>query len=75
MTTELQGVAQAFLEIQVARHEADHNPAAWFTRQDVLTQVAQTEQAFRDWEVAAAGIHWLIFLLLMLTGDSVIRDR
>ncbi|MDQ2730308.1 MAG: hypothetical protein M3Y56_01500 [Armatimonadota bacterium] len=72
---ELQHVARVFLELQQARHDADYDPAARFTRQDVLSIVALTEQAFRDWEVAAADPFRPIFLLLMLTGDSVIRDR
>lgn len=72
---ELQGVAQAFLELQEARHDADYNSAARYSRQEVLTLVSQTERAFRDWSDAAADPFRPIFLLLMLTGDSVIKDR
>ncbi len=71
----LQSVARAFLDLQQARHEADYDPSKRFTRQGVLTQISQVEQAFIDWEATLADPFRPAFLLLILTGDSVIKDR
>ncbi|WP_437837184.1 hypothetical protein [Sorangium sp. So ce1153] len=71
----LQGVARAFLDLQQARHDADYDPSKRFTRQGVLTHVGQAEQAFKDWDVAISDPFRPVFLLLMLTGDAVIKDR
>ncbi len=42
-------VADAFIELQEARHDADYNRARRFTRQETLDFVDQADQAFRDW--------------------------
>jgi hypothetical protein len=74
-STALQSVARAFLDLQQARHDADYDHSKRFTRQGVLTHIAQAEQAFKDWEAAIADPFRPVFLLLMLTGDGVIKDR
>jgi hypothetical protein len=74
-STSLQGVARAFLDLQQARHDADYDPSKRFTRQGVLIQVDQAEQAFKDWESASADPFRPVFMLLMLTGEGVIKDR
>ncbi len=57
------------------RMAADYDPSKNFTRQGVLTQVDQAEQAFKDWEIASADPFRPVFLLLLLIGDEVIKDR
>jgi len=47
---ELKDVAQAFVDLQEARHNADYDLAAHFTRGDTLVLVGRAAQAFRDWE-------------------------
>lgn len=71
----LQSVARAFLDLQQARHEADYDSSKRFIRHGVLAQVALAEQAFKDWEIASSDPFRPVFLLLMLTGDGVIKDR
>lgn len=47
---ELSGVAQAFLDLQKARHDADYATHRSWTRTETLTEVERAEQAFSDWE-------------------------
>ena len=64
---ELKRLAQAFVELQQARHEADYDLTRAFTRRDALDFVDRTEQAFKDWrtvEGTPAGDAFLIALLL-----------
>lgn len=49
---EVRRVAQAFVDLQQARHEADYNLAKLHTRTDALTLVAQARAAFTDWGTA-----------------------
>ena len=46
---ELIAVADAFVDLQQARHEADYNRARRFTRSEALDQVDLAERAFADW--------------------------
>jgi len=46
---KLINVAEAFVDLQQARHDADYNTAQRFSRQDVLDLVDQADQAFADW--------------------------
>lgn len=71
----LQSVARVFLELQQARHDADYDPAKRFTRQGVLNLVDLVEQAFRDWDAASSDPFRPVFLLLLLTGEGVIKER
>jgi hypothetical protein len=42
-------VAEAFVDLQEARHEADYNASAKFTRQDVITTINTARDAFQAW--------------------------
>jgi hypothetical protein len=75
LSAELQNVARAFLDLQQARHDADYDMSKWLTRQDALLLIERGEQAFADWEAAAADPFRPVFMLMLLTGESVIRDR
>jgi hypothetical protein len=46
----LQGVAQAFVDLQQARHEADYNLTLRLNREETLTLVRRARQAVADWE-------------------------
>jgi hypothetical protein len=46
----LKNVAQTFVDLQEARHEADYNLATTMSRHTTLTLVQRTRQAFTDWE-------------------------
>lgn len=45
----LKDVAQAFVDLQEARHNADYDLATRFTRREALDLVERAAQAFRDW--------------------------
>jgi uncharacterized protein (UPF0332 family) len=47
---ELQHVAEVFVELQEARHEADYNLDRTFIRGNARYLVDRAEQAFRAWE-------------------------
>jgi hypothetical protein len=47
---ELKDVAQAFVDLQEARHNADYDLAARFTRRDALVLGGRAAKAFRDWK-------------------------
>ena len=43
---ELISVAQTFVDLQDARHKADYDPLALFSRTDVVTKVLEVERSF-----------------------------
>lgn len=47
---ELSGVAEAFIALQRARHDADYATHRNWTRTMALSEVERAEQAFLDWE-------------------------
>jgi len=76
VSQELQDVARAFQTLQQARHEADYDMSSRrFTRQSAQQLVEQAEQAFADWQTATVDPWRPLLMLLMLTGDSVIKTR
>lgn len=48
--SELKEVAQAFVDLQQARHEADYDTARRFTRAEANDLVDQCDQAFTNWQ-------------------------
>lgn len=50
VSAELSRVAQAFLDLQKMRHDADYATHIKWTRTMALTEVERAEQAFSDWE-------------------------
>lgn len=55
-------VANALIELQEARHEADYNRARRFTREETLDFVDQADQAFRDWSRVRVALQADTFL-------------
>ncbi len=75
VSPELQQVARSFTALQSARHAADYDPTRRYRRQMALALVERAEKAFVDWESAGTDPLRQVFLLLMLTGDTIIKDR
>ena len=46
----LQRVAQAFVDLQKARHDADYGTHKAWTRTEAVAEVERAEEAFRDWD-------------------------
>lgn len=59
-------VAQAFVDLQQARHEADYNLARTFGRSEVQTLVNQAEQAFADWGTIRGQPDARLYLVCLL---------
>jgi len=47
---EIKQVADAFVSLQQARHDADYNVLKSFTRQEALGHVTLAQRAFSDWD-------------------------
>jgi hypothetical protein len=63
---ELRRVANAFVELQDARHDADYDLGTTFTRLDVLQKVRLAEEAFADWDVVRSQPNSSVFLGALL---------
>jgi hypothetical protein len=48
---ELKAVARAFMDLQVARHDADYATHLGWTRTQAITEVERAEKAFESWGV------------------------
>jgi hypothetical protein len=71
LQVELTRVAEAFVDLQQARHEADYDTAQRFTRREVLDLVEQAEQAFQDWHVVRNSLQADTFLVGLLAYKSM----
>jgi len=45
-----QDIANLFIELQIARHDADYNPLHRLTRSDVKTAITRAEDTIRDFK-------------------------
>ena len=64
--SELKEVAQAFVDLQQARHEADYDTARRFTRAEANDLVDQCDQAFTNWHMVrntSSGEAFMVGLL------------
>ena len=59
-------IADAFVELQEARHSADYDVSDTFTKPDVLAKIALAEQAFLDWEKVRGTPNANVFLAALL---------
>lgn len=70
---KLQDVARAFRDLQQARHEADYDMSSRrFTRQSTQKLIEQAAQFFTDWDDAASDPWRPMFMLFLLTSDSIV---
>lgn len=67
---QLSGVAQAFADLQQARHEADYNLAKSFTRSEALALISQADQAFRDWATVRKTDWARVYLACFMLWDK-----
>ena len=69
LSADIRLVAQACSQIQQARHQADYDTTARFTRQDVLLLVRNAAQTFAIWRRIRSTEEARAFLLLLLVTD------
>ena len=72
---ELQNVAQAFVVLQQARHDADYNLAKKFTRSDAASFVEQAKNAFEAWNTVRRHDLAKIYLACFLIWDKWNKTR
>jgi hypothetical protein len=63
---KLRSIADAFIALQQARHEADYDVTKRWTRLEALEHISLTEQAFRDWAVVRSIPEADAFLVALL---------
>lgn len=69
--TELKEVAQTFVDLQQARHEADYDTARRFTRAEAVDLVDQCDQAFSNWQAVRGTTSAEVFMVGLLAHDSM----
>lgn len=69
----LKDVAEAFVELQQARHEADYDSFRTFTRAEALDLVDLAEQAFTNWRAIRRTIPADVFLAALLAQRGMCR--
>ncbi len=62
-------IASAFVALQEARHTADYDVAATFSRLDVLQKVRLARRAFRDWRIVRGRRNAKVFLAALLLQE------
>ena len=65
---DLVSVAQAFIDLQPARHAADYDTTAAFNRPDTLAFVRQVGRAFAAWDRVKGEPVATVFLVSLLLG-------
>jgi hypothetical protein len=70
---EIQRIADAFVQLQEARHKADYNVRDPVTSVEAQTSVQMARDAFGDWETISANAASDAFLTELLVGG--IKDR
>ncbi|HXE55595.1 MAG TPA: hypothetical protein VN541_21405 [Tepidisphaeraceae bacterium] len=73
MPTELRQIADAFVQLQEARHRADCNVKDPVTPSDAQASVQMARKAFTDWAAVSANVASDVFLTELLVGG--IKDR
>ena len=66
VSTDLIVVAQAFIALQEARHIADYDVSATFTRVEVQERLGRAELAFQAWARIRGTPNANVFLAAML---------
>jgi hypothetical protein len=67
---DLREVAQAFVDLQEARYEADYDLAHRFSRSEARALVDQAERAFAAWQRVRGVHHAKVFLASLLLWRS-----
>lgn len=66
LASDLKNVAETFVTLQEARHQADYDLSTKFSRIDVVGYIDITEIAFADWTTAKTTANAKIFLMDLL---------
>jgi len=66
ISPDIMKVAETFVELQDARHEADYDHTRGWTRQEALDLIRRTEEAFAAWERAKKGRDACSYLVALL---------
>ncbi|MGC1399478.1 MAG: hypothetical protein WA827_13070 [Candidatus Binatus sp.] len=66
---EFKRIANAFVELQEARHTADYDAGALFDRNDVLQKIDLAERAFSDWNIIKSKPNANVFLAALLLNS------
>jgi len=64
--SELSLIADAFVELQEARHDADYDTTQVFARADTLEKVEQANEAFAAWKLVRNEPNATAFLAALL---------
>ena len=67
---DLKAVAEAFIELQQRRHEADYNVSHTFSRPTTLALVQQIRAAFEAWQRVREQQIATVFLVNLLLGSK-----
>ncbi len=71
LQAEIVRVAETFVDLQEARHQADYDTARSFTRQEVLDLVDRAERAFADWGNVRRSLQADTFLVGLLAFEGM----
>ena len=71
LQNELKRVANCFVDLQQARHEADYDTLRSFSKSETLDLIEQTNQAFHDWRIIRNSLQAKVFLASLLVLQSV----
>ena len=66
VSADLAKVAETFVELQDARHEADYDHARGWTKQEALDLVRRAEEAFAAWGRARGNQDACAYLVALL---------
>ncbi len=72
---KLEAIAQAFLDMQQARHDADYNLLKIFSRGEAKDLVALAEAAFSDWQTIRDDDLARVYLACFLVFDDWNKER
>jgi len=71
----LKSIAQTFVDLQEARHDADYNLRKSFTRNEAETFIELAERAFIDWQMIRNDDLSRIYLACFLINSAWDKDR
>ena len=68
---DLRAVAQAFVNLQEARHEADYDMSRQFSRSEVRDLIEMSQRARNAWQGVSNTAEGRVFLMALLMYKSV----
>lgn len=69
--TDLRLVAEVFVQLQQARHEADYDLSRSFVRSEVTDLIAESRIAFTRWRAIRRSEAGRLYLAALLTGERL----